>query len=80
MPTAAIQQSAQGTIVYVVKPDCTATVRVVKVGVTEGDNASIESGVAPAELVVVDGADRLREGSLVALQPGPGAPAPRRGS
>jgi len=80
VPTAAIQQSAQGTIVYVVKPDCTATVRVVKVGVTEGDNASIESGVAPAELVVVDGADRLREGSLVALQPGPGAPAPRRGS
>ena len=80
VPTAAIQQSAQGTIVYVVKPDRTATVRVVKVGVTEGDNASIESGVAPAELVVVDGADRLREGSLVALQPGPGAPAPRRGS
>ena len=80
VPTAAIQQSAQGTIVYVVKPDCTATVRVVKVGVTEDDNASIESGVAPAELVVVDGADRLREGSLVALQPGPGAPAPRRGS
>jgi multidrug efflux system membrane fusion protein len=52
----------------------------VKVGVTEGDNAAIDSGVSPDELVVVDGADRLREGSLVALQgAGGGAPAPRRG-
>jgi multidrug efflux system membrane fusion protein len=80
VPTAAIQQSSQGTFVYVVKPDHSATVRPVKVGVTEGDNAAIDSGVLPAELVVVDGADRLREGSRVALQAaGGGAPAPRRG-
>jgi len=88
VPSAALQQSAQGTFVYVVKPDHSATVRLVKVGVTEGDNAAIDSGVAPAEMVVVDGADRLREGSLVAFQtpgtsgpaPAPGAPAPRRRS
>jgi multidrug efflux system membrane fusion protein len=80
VPTAAIQQSSQGTFVYVVKPDHSATVRPVKVGVTEGDNAAIDSGVLPAELVVVDGADRLREGSRVALQAaGGGAPAPQRG-
>jgi multidrug efflux system membrane fusion protein len=80
VPSAAIQQSAQGTFVYVVKPDHSATVRPVKVGVTEGDNAAIDSGVSPAEMVVVDGADRLREGSLVALQSaGGGAPAARRG-
>ena len=48
-----------------------ATVRLVKVGVTEGDSAAIESGVSPTELVVVDGAERLREGSRV-------APTPRR--
>jgi len=71
VPTAAIQQSAQGAFVYVVKPDHSATVRLVKVGVTEGDSAAIESGVSPTELVVVDGAERLREGSRV-------APTPRR--
>jgi multidrug efflux system membrane fusion protein len=80
VPSAAIQQSAQGTFVYVVKPDHSATVRPVKVGVTEGDSAAIDSGVSPAEMVVVDGADRLREGSLVALQSaGGGAPVARRG-
>jgi len=79
VPAAAIQQSAQGTFVYVVKPDHSATVRPVKVGVTEGDSAAIDSGVSPAEMVVVDGAERLREGSRVDLQePGSGAPAPRR--
>jgi len=80
VPTAAIQQSAQGTFVYVVKSDHSATVRPVKVGVTEGDNAAIDSGVSPGEMVVVDGADRLREGIQVALQGvGGGAPVARRG-
>jgi multidrug efflux system membrane fusion protein len=80
VPTAAIQQSAQGTFVYVVKSDHSATVRPVKVGVTEGDNAAIDSGVSPGEMVVVDGADRLREGIQVALQgAGGGAPVARRG-
>jgi membrane fusion protein, multidrug efflux system len=80
VPSAAIQQSAQGTFVYVVKPDHSVTVRPVKVGVTEGDNAAIDSGVSPGETVVVDGADRLREGIQVALQSaGGGAPASRRG-
>jgi membrane fusion protein, multidrug efflux system len=80
VPTAAIQQSAQGTFVYVVKSDHSATVRPVKVGVTEGDNAAIDSGVSPGEMVVVDGGDRLREGIQVALQgAGGGAPVARRG-
>jgi membrane fusion protein, multidrug efflux system len=79
VPAAAIQQSAQGAFVYVVKPDHSVTVRPVKVGVTESDNAAIDSGLAPAEMVVVDGAERLREGSQVALQDAGGAaPAPRR--
>lgn len=81
VPSAAIQQSAQGPFVYVVKPDHSVTVRPVKVGVTEGETAAIDTGLAPAETVVIDGADRLREGSLVALQGAGGgsAPPPRRG-
>ena len=67
VPTAAIQRGAQGTYVYVVKPDLTVTLRVVKPGTAEGDVTIIDSGVSPGELVVVDGADRLREGSRVEL-------------
>ena len=48
-----------------------------KIGVTEGDSAAIDSGVSPSEMVVIDGAERLREGSRVALQDA-GSAAPRR--
>ena len=39
------------------KPDQTVEVRPVRVGVSEGDETSIDDGLAPGELVVVDGAD-----------------------
>lgn len=65
IPLAAIQRGAQGTIVYVVKEDKTTTVRPVKMGAAENDNVAIESGLAPGELVVTDGIDRLREGAKV---------------
>jgi multidrug efflux system membrane fusion protein len=66
-PTAAVQRGVQGTFVYVVKTDKTVTVRPVKLGPTEGDTVAIESGLAPGEQVVVDGADKLREGAKVEL-------------
>lgn len=66
-PTAAIQRGVQGTFVYVVKEDRTVTLRPVKVGPSEGENAAIEEGLSVGEQVVVDGADKLREGSKVAL-------------
>jgi multidrug efflux system membrane fusion protein len=65
VPGAAIQRGTPGTFVYLVKPDNTVTVRVVKLGPTQGDNVSIETGLAPGERVVVDGADKLREGAKV---------------
>jgi multidrug efflux system membrane fusion protein len=65
VPVAAIQRGTPGTFVYVVKPDNTVTVRVVKPGPTQGDNVSIETGLEPGEQVVVDGADKLREGAKV---------------
>ena len=76
VPSAAVQRSALGTFVYVVKSDNTAALRKVDVGVSEGDNVTINAGVAPGELVVVEGVDRLRDGAKVEL-PGPaGAAAP----
>ena len=44
VPTAAIQRGPQGTFVYVVKADRTVAVRPVGVGVTDGDDVSIERG------------------------------------
>ncbi len=68
VPQAAIQRSPKGAFVYVVKSDQTAEVRPVGVGPSEGDDISIDKGLSPGEMVVVEGADRLREGSKVELQ------------
>jgi multidrug efflux system membrane fusion protein len=68
VPSAAVQRGAKGTFVYVVKEDRTAAVRPVTVGVAHGDDASISSGLAPEELVVVDGTEKLREGSKVEVR------------
>lgn len=66
-PTASIQRGVQGTYVYVVKEDKSVTVRPVKVGPADGENISVEEGLASGEQVVVDGADKLREGAKVEL-------------
>lgn len=65
VPTSAVLRGAPGTFVYVVKPDNSVTVRTVKLGPIEGENAVVESGLAPADVVVVDGTDRLREGAKI---------------
>ena len=69
VPAPAIQRGPQGTFVYVVKADQTATVRPVSVVEIQGGEASIKTGLSPGELVVVDGQDRLREGTRVDLRP-----------
>jgi membrane fusion protein, multidrug efflux system len=68
-PTAAIHHGAPGAFVYLIKPDDTVAVRVVKTGVTEGDQVQIISGLNPNDTVVVDGADRLRDGAKIRIIP-----------
>ena len=65
IPTAAVQRSPQGTYVYVVKADNTAEVREVTLGPVSGDEASIDKGVEPGETVVIEGVDKLQDGSKV---------------
>jgi multidrug efflux system membrane fusion protein len=72
-PTAAIQRNSQSTYVYVVNPDSTVTVRTVTVGVTEGQDSEITSGLMPGEVVVMTGVDKLQEGSKVNAQIPPDA-------
>jgi multidrug efflux system membrane fusion protein len=73
VPTAAIQRSPRGPFVYVVKSDQTVEVRPVTVGVTDGDDVAIDTGLSVGEPVVVDGAERLRDGSPVTPQARSGA-------
>lgn len=65
LPTAAIQRGAAGAFVYVVKDDLTVAVVPVKLGPVQGETSTVESGVAAGAKVVIDGADRLRDGVKV---------------
>jgi multidrug efflux system membrane fusion protein len=65
VPSAAIQRGAPGTFVYAVNEDRSVSVKPLKLGPVQGEITAVESGIAPGALVVVDGADKLREGSKV---------------
>ena len=81
VPSPAIQRGAEGSYVYVVNSDDTVSMRTVTTGVTENDRVGITSGLKPGETVVVDGADRLRDGQDVMLPKGEhGASAPAAAS
>jgi len=74
VPSVAVQRGAKGAFVYVVKDDQTVAVRTVAVGTTQGEDASISSGLSPDEMVVVDGTEKLREGSKVEVRNQNGKP------
>jgi membrane fusion protein, multidrug efflux system len=76
VPTAAIQRNSQSTYVFLVKPDSSVTVRAVDIGTTEGDDAEVTSGLAPGDVVVMTGVDKLQEGSKVIVHFGSSAQAP----
>jgi multidrug efflux system membrane fusion protein len=79
VPVAAIQRGAPGTYAYVVGANDAVAVRPLKVGVTDGDKIQVVSGLAVGEKVVVDGADRLREGARVSVQQAAAAAPPASG-
>jgi multidrug efflux system membrane fusion protein len=68
IPSAAVQRGPRGAFVYVVKADQTIEVRPVTLGPGQGEEASIESGLTPPESVVIDGTEKLREGSKVEVR------------
>jgi multidrug efflux system membrane fusion protein len=82
VPSAAIQRGAPGTFVYAVNNDNTVSVKTLKLGPVQGEITAVESGIDPGTVVVVDGADKLREGSKVELitreaRNAPAKPQPR---
>jgi len=65
VPTAVVQRNSQTTYVYLVKPDSTVTVRPITVGTSEGDDTEVTAGLAPGDVVVMTGVDKLQEKSKV---------------
>jgi multidrug efflux system membrane fusion protein len=80
VPTAAVQRSPQSTFVYVVKEDQTVEMRTIEPGPTEGDTASVEKGLQPGEAVVIDGVDKLQEGTRVEARPAGGGAKGKAGA
>jgi len=76
VPSTAVHAGADGPFAYVVGPNATAETRPVEVGVKEGGETEIASGLAPGDAVVVDGGDALRDGAKVAVR----SPADRKAS
>jgi len=68
IPQAGVQRGAPGTYVYVVNQDQTVSVRKVTLGAGNATDISIPTGLKPGEQVVVDGADKLRDGAKVLLR------------
>lgn len=68
IPSAAIQRGEPGTYVYVVGSDDTASVRPVTLGPSAGETVAILKGLQAGDRVVVDGADKLKNGAKVTLR------------
>jgi multidrug efflux system membrane fusion protein len=75
VPGAAVQRGTVGTFAYLVNADDTVRVRKIKLGASEGDTVIVTDGLAPGDTVVVDGADKLREGAKVEVSDPNAAPA-----
>jgi multidrug efflux system membrane fusion protein len=74
VPSSAIQRGAPGTFVYLVKPDNTVGIQVVALGPDNGTEVAVTKGLEAGQVVVTDGADRLKDGAKVDIVP-PSAPA-----
>ena len=67
IPTATVQRNSQMTYVFLVKPDNKVTVRPITIGTTESDDCEVTSGLAPGDMVVMTGVDKLQEGTQVVV-------------
>jgi multidrug efflux system membrane fusion protein len=63
-PAAAIQFGNDGTFVYVVNGDSKVNIRKLKVGASDGHSVILE-GLSAGDRLVLEGTDRLREGTKV---------------
>jgi multidrug efflux system membrane fusion protein len=65
LPLRAVQRGSQGEYVYRIDAERKARIVQVVTGVDDGERVVIESGLQAGDTVVVEGTDRLRDGSEV---------------
>jgi multidrug efflux system membrane fusion protein len=76
VPTPAVLRGPQGTTyVFAVAADNTVKVRRVTIAETNGNITGISAGIAPGDVVVTDGQDKLQDGTKVEPRTAPGSPA-----
>jgi multidrug efflux system membrane fusion protein len=73
VPASAVQTGQQGRFVFVLAPDNTARRRPVELARTVGDRAVVRGQLAAGDKAIVDGAQRVTDGSR-AVERAPGAP------
>ena len=65
VPTAAVQFGTNGTFVYALEGDKKVTIKKLVVGASDGANTVVTQGLVAGDRVVLEGTDRLKEGSEV---------------
>ncbi len=65
IPSAALQFGSRGNYAYVVGEDSKVELRVLEVGPSNGEETVITKGLSVGERIVMEGTDRLRDGSEV---------------
>jgi len=65
VPAAAIQRGPQGTYVYTAGNDNTAKIRTVTIAQTTGNSVGLSAGLNPGDVVVIDGQDKLQDGTKI---------------
>lgn len=80
VPSTAVQNSQNGSTVFVLKSDATVELRNIKVARTDHDNSLVASGVKAGETVVTDGQLRLLPGMKAEPRALSGAPVTADGN
>jgi multidrug efflux system membrane fusion protein len=79
VPAAAIQRGPQGTYVFA-ESNNAAQIRPVTVAFTQDNESVITNGLSPKDVVIVDGQDKLQDGSVVEIRQSGGATKAQAGA
>jgi len=78
IPGSALQRGSQGTFVYVLGEDRKVALKPILAGPANRAEIVVESGIAEGDKVVIDGADKLKDGMVVNLADRPAGGGSRK--
>jgi membrane fusion protein, multidrug efflux system len=76
VPSTAIQRGPQGTYVYLAQRDNTVKIQPVTVALASGTSVGVSTGLQAGDNVVVDGQDKLQDGSKIEARTATGGSTP----